>query len=254
MIPSVSLFLILGTSLLVTRVASVALEHTGLSRDAARFQARSAFTGAGFTTAEAEHVVGHPVRRRVIMWLMLVGNVGIVSAMAALLLSAIDLRTQQGVGLILGILVGGSVLLAILGTSRWVDRQMCRAIRWALDRWTELDAEDYSRLLHLRDGYTVSRFPVSEGDWVDGKSLSAAGLSEEGIIVLGVECPGELFVGAPSADVELRAGDDVLVYGQATRIRELCSRAAGAAGDRAHSGAGRERREQAIRERHRAGR
>ncbi|MGI9432114.1 MAG: potassium transporter TrkA, partial [Myxococcota bacterium] len=96
MVPSISLLLILGTSMILTRIAAVALEHTGLSQAAARFQARSAFTGTGFTTAEAEQVVGHPVRRRIIMWLMLVGNVGIVSAMAALLLSAIDLRTEQG--------------------------------------------------------------------------------------------------------------------------------------------------------------
>ena len=47
-------------SLLVTRVAAIALSVTGLSRESARFQARSAFTGVGFTTSEAESVVNHP--------------------------------------------------------------------------------------------------------------------------------------------------------------------------------------------------
>ncbi len=78
MIPVISLLLIVGLSLHVTRVATVALEHTGLARESARFQSRSAFTGVGFTTSEAESVVGHPVRRRIVMWLMMVGNVGIV--------------------------------------------------------------------------------------------------------------------------------------------------------------------------------
>ena len=45
MLPIVSILVIVGLSLLVTRVASVALVHTGLGREAARFQARSAFTG-----------------------------------------------------------------------------------------------------------------------------------------------------------------------------------------------------------------
>jgi hypothetical protein len=252
MIPSVSLLLILGTSLLVTRVAAVALEHTGLSRDAARFQARSAFTGAGFTTAEAEHVVSHPVRRRIIMWLMLVGNVGIVSAMAALLMSAIDLRSEQGVGVVLGVLVGGLALLVLLGTNPWVDRQMCSAIRWALCRWTDLDAEDYSRLLHLSDGYSVSKFSVSEGDWMAGRALHGASLTEEGILVLGVECPGGLFIGAPSAAVEVRAGDEVLIYGQAEPVRVLGTRATGPDGDRAHTRAVEARRERASLERRRA--
>ena len=35
---------------------------TGTSSELARFQARSAFTGVGFTTSEAESVVLHPVR------------------------------------------------------------------------------------------------------------------------------------------------------------------------------------------------
>jgi hypothetical protein len=59
----VSLLVTIGLSLLVTRIASVALTMTGVSRDLAKFQARSAFTGVGFTTNEAEKVVARPVRR-----------------------------------------------------------------------------------------------------------------------------------------------------------------------------------------------
>ena len=83
MVPILSLLLVLGISMVLTRVAAVALVHTGLGREAARFQARSAFTGVGFTTSEAEQVVGHPVRRRIVMWLMLVGSVGIVAGPCA---------------------------------------------------------------------------------------------------------------------------------------------------------------------------
>ena len=71
MIPVVSILVILSLSLMVTRIASVALVHTGLGREAARFQARSAFTGVGFTTTESETIVGHPVRRRIVALLML---------------------------------------------------------------------------------------------------------------------------------------------------------------------------------------
>ena len=74
MIPVVSLLLVLTFSLVVTRIAAVALVHTGLGLEAARFQARSAFTGVGFTTDESESLVNHPVRRRIVMGLMLVGT------------------------------------------------------------------------------------------------------------------------------------------------------------------------------------
>ena len=48
------LLIALIVSLIVTRIASVALTLTGLSTDSARFQARSAFTGCGFTTSESD--------------------------------------------------------------------------------------------------------------------------------------------------------------------------------------------------------
>ncbi len=54
-----SLLITLAVSLIVTRIAAVALMSTGLSREAARFKARSAFSGVGFTTSEAETIVYH---------------------------------------------------------------------------------------------------------------------------------------------------------------------------------------------------
>lgn len=57
MISIVALLVVLALSILVTRIATVALTHTGLSRASAKFQARSAFTGVGFTTNASESVI-----------------------------------------------------------------------------------------------------------------------------------------------------------------------------------------------------
>ena len=248
------LLLILVTSMILIRVAAVALEKTGISRDSARFQARSAFTGVGFTTAEAEHVVGNPVRRRIVMWLMLVGNVGVVSAMGATLVSAIDLRTQQGVGSLLAALIFGLALLCMLGSSRWVDQKICRSISWAINRWTTLDAQDYTLLLHLRDEYGVSRFRVKEGDWISGKSLREARPMDEGLLVLGIECSMGTFLGTPPADVEVRVGDELVVYGPAARVSELEARSLGERGDLAHAEATADHAKRTNGEREQAGR
>lgn len=78
----ISLIIVLTISLLITRIATVALTLTGLSRHTAQFQARSAFTGVGFTTNEAETVVNHPLRRRILMLLMLLGNAGVVTSIS----------------------------------------------------------------------------------------------------------------------------------------------------------------------------
>lgn len=63
-------------------LTTLTLSLTGLSREAAQFQARSAFT-----TSESEAVVNHPVRRRIAMLLMLAGGAGIITTLATVLLS-----------------------------------------------------------------------------------------------------------------------------------------------------------------------
>ncbi len=237
MIAVISLLLVLTISMIVIRVASVALVHTGMGREAARFQARSAFTGAGFTTSEAESVVSHPVRRRIDAWLILAGNVGIVTAMSSLLLSFVDMRGSQGAWLSLGVLVAGLMSLLVVSSSAWVDRYLCRAISWALKRFTQLDAWDYARLLHLREDYGVSDLRVQPGEWLAGRTLAAAGLSKEGILVLGIECPGGQFIGAPAQDTEIRECDRLLLYGRTPRIAEIDRRRRNGDGERSHHAA-----------------
>lgn len=248
-----SLLLVLALSLLITRVAAVALMHTGMSAQSARFQARSAFSGVGFTTDEAEQVVNHPVRRRIVAWLMLFGNVGLVTAISSLLLSASAIERGSGLHGV-AVLVGGVAALLWFSSSAWVDRRMSWAISWALRHWTTIDARDYARLLHVREDYGISELQVEPGDWLDGKTLRQSRLAGEGVIVLGMECPGDYYLGAPGPDTPMRAGDVLVLYGRTPRIAELDHRTTGAAGDRAHSAARREREEIARREIAEAGR
>ena len=87
MVALITVLGVVAVSLLVTRIATVVLATTGMSRENARFQARSALSGAGFTTCASEAVVRHPVRRRVIFTLMLLGSGGMVTALASLVIS-----------------------------------------------------------------------------------------------------------------------------------------------------------------------
>jgi len=85
--------LLIFISALVIRAAAIALMMTRMSEKRAGFQALSAFTGTGFTTKEAEHVVNNPLRRRIISWLMILGNVGIVTVIIA---ATSSLVTSEG--------------------------------------------------------------------------------------------------------------------------------------------------------------
>jgi hypothetical protein len=254
MIPVISVLLVLTLSVVVIRVATVALVHTGMGREAARFQARSAFTGVGYTTSEAESIVTHPVRRRIASWLMLAGNLGIVAAMSSLLLSFVDMRSDASGWISLAVLAGGLIAVLLLSSSAWVDRHLCRAISWALNRFTELDARDYARLLHLYEDYGVSNLRVQPGEWLAGRTLAEAGLAQEGILVLGIECPGGTFIGAPAQDTEIRERDLLVLYGRTPRIAEIDRRRSDGEGEQSHIEAVREQKQIAQAERSAAGR
>ena len=198
MVSIISLLFVVIVSLLITRVAAVALTFTGLAWESARFQARSAFTGVGFTTSESESIVNHPVRRRIVMLLMLFGNVGFVTAISALMLSFIGAQNvSQGI-FRFTVLTGGLAALWTASRSRWVDERVSRLIARALWRWTSLDVRDYANLLHLcGEDYGVAEIMVEPQDWLAGRRLGELSLPEEGVLVLGVQRDDGSYTGAP---------------------------------------------------------
>ena len=66
MIALASFVIVILVTLVIARAGVLALVATGLPIEIARFQARSALSGVGFTTSESETVVGHPIRRRIL--------------------------------------------------------------------------------------------------------------------------------------------------------------------------------------------
>lgn len=231
-----SLLVTLSISLLVTRVAAMALMFTGLSREAARFQARSAFSGVGYTTREAENIVNHPVRRSIVMLLMLMGNIGIATVIASVIISVnstVQASAQDRIWTLsyLGI---GFVVLFLFFSSRWVERQMNKIIAWALIRFTDLEIRDYQALLQLADGYMVTEFAVESKHWIAGGTLKDMRLADEGILILGIHRGRAAYQGVPRANDSIEAGDTLIIYGNLKNVKRLQERQVGLRGDRDH--------------------
>ncbi len=215
-----SLLAVLAVSLLVTRIATVVLSASGMSGESARFQARSAFTGAGFTTAESERVVAHPLRRRVVMLLMLVGNIGFVAAASSLILGfrggaagASWMRVFE--------LAAGLILLVFLSRSPQVNRWLTRLIGRALRRWTDLAGRDFTVLAEVGDGYVVSELAIGPNDWVAGRTLEELRLADEGLLVLRINRNGGDYVAHPDSGSRLGRGDVLVLYGRADAVADL---------------------------------
>lgn len=166
-----SLLVVLALSFVVMRVGAAALALTGVADEVARFQAHSAFLGVGFTTREAEQVLAHPVRRRIVLLLMVLGNAGVVASVSSVLLVVLA-PTRAGAGGLSGaglparvaLLLAGVAALAAVARNPRVERHLGRVVRWALRRWTQLDTRDYVSLLHLGAEYAVVELDVRPGD------------------------------------------------------------------------------------------
>lgn len=214
----------------------MALMFTGLSREAAKFQARSAFTGSGFTTNESEMVVNHPVRRKIVMTLMLLGNLGVATVAATVMVSITntsnsDFRTRL---MLAGVLFGGIVFMWFFFSSRWIERQMNRVIAWMLKNFTDLDVRDYVSLLELSRGYAITEMLVDKGDWLADKTLASLRLSDEGILVLSIRRAAGIFHGTPRGEDIVRVGDVLILYGDVDDVASLDRRRAGYQGDKEH--------------------
>ncbi|MGJ8695518.1 MAG: TrkA C-terminal domain-containing protein [Verrucomicrobiaceae bacterium] len=216
MAPFLALIIIVLVALLLVRLGTIALELTGMSQPVAQFQAASAFFGVGFTTKEAELVVDHPVRRRIILHLIVAGNIGLTSALATLLVTFMKDSDREIGSTFAWLGLTGLVILAIalLFNVKVLRMPLDALMQWTLKRSGLVHIQDYDYLLNLRDGYVVYDKEMGpDHPWV-GRALWESRPSDVGVVVLGIYRAEGEFVGAPDKNAMVHEGDVLMVYGK----------------------------------------
>lgn len=223
MVSVLVVLIIVLLALTVVQVGTNALVLTGMSLPAARFQAASAFFGTGFTTKEAEMVVTHPVRRKIILHLIIAGNIGLTSAMATLIVTFVqrdDQSMAQNAGFIV-ILILSAIGLGLFFQLRFIKKPLDLLQRWLLESAGNLRAVDYEVLLKVKHGFCVSDLEISDGHPMAGKALLESRPADMGIVVLGIYHRGGRFEGAPNKEAVVSAGDTIMVYGSEEAVDSL---------------------------------
>ncbi len=208
-------------SFIVVRIGGFALQLTGIEPDVARFQALSAFSGTGFTTREAERVVGHRTRRRIVTILIILGNAGMVTVIATLVASFTQVSGYTWFLIRLAIIIGG-----IFGLYQLVIRSNVgqRFIDW-------LQRPIVNRI--LREAPVAEEIFRVEKDWavslviMKGSSksigLSVADITAEGDIeILGIDRAGA-YLARPDREEKIAEGDRLLVYANRKSVRRILS-------------------------------
>ncbi|RLE11784.1 potassium transporter TrkA [Candidatus Aerophobetes bacterium] len=237
MIALYSFLVVVIFSVIVVRVGAIALELTGVSPQVAIFQAQSAFSGVGFTTSESEIIVSHPLRRRILRTLMLLGSAGLTSSIATLIL-AFTGQSGATAGIRAIVLAAGLIIIFIFVRSKWVYRGMKRLIVRALDKWApRLRLHDYEAILGLDKGYTISQIRVREDSWMSGRKLEELKLNLEGITILAIrrrENEKERFMGVVHGKTMIKPGDVLICYGRECVEEALAQRKKGKEGNNQH--------------------
>ncbi|MEM7024495.1 MAG: potassium transporter TrkA [Pseudomonadota bacterium] len=213
MIAALTLFIVLTLSVLVIRTGAVALRLTGLSEEAARFQARSAFTGTGFTTSESEAIVTHPVRRRIIGLLMTIGSLGFVSVLATVVVSLVGASGAEGT-MIRQLLWLGGVLIVLwfLLLNPFADRVTCGIIGRLLTTSEGFGGRKPARLLQLPAGFGVVQILVRVSSDLAGRQLGV--VIPEGAVVLGLQRENGAYLDRPGDRETVRPADEIILYGR----------------------------------------
>jgi len=217
-----ALLIIVLIAWLLVKLGTGALVMTGMSEPVAKFQAASAFFGVGFTTKEAELVVNHPVRRRIILHLIIAGNIGLTSALATLLVTFVG-NSDQGLGLTfvwLGLAAIGAVAIGLLMNLKVVKGPLTKLMEFSLRKSGLTSIRNYDHLLNLTNGYCLEGREIgSEHPWI-GKCLWETRPSDQGVVILGIYRTGGGFEGAPKRDTMVEEEDVLMVYGKEEDLKE----------------------------------
>ena len=198
-------------SFLFVRAATIALMMTGLDKNRARFQALSAFSGTGFTTKEAEIIVNHPVRRKIIRYLMIMGNAGIVTVIVTAT-SSFTMSSGYQIPINVVVLLVGIFLIYKLAKGRGFIRKWENYIEKRLIKSAQFEEGSTEDLLHFLEGYGLVKKIVPENSDLIGQSLAKLKLNKMGILVLGVERENR-WIPTPKASETLKSFDRLVVYG-----------------------------------------
>jgi hypothetical protein len=218
---AVATFLVVAViTLAFGQLATGALIATGVPPEIAAFQARSAFSGAGFTTTEAENVVNHPARRRIIATTMFAGSLGTPTLVVTVLLGFIAPGPGSTIERTLALLSGAFlIVMSVLNrpVRRWLvrvgNRYTDRRLRPALGSGAE-------EILSLGDGFVIDAIRLDVDPEPTARSLRSLAHALPGITVLGIRSNGS-YRGEPPVDHELHAGDELIVHGHRDRIAAL---------------------------------
>jgi hypothetical protein len=206
-------------SFIVVRIGGFALQLTGIEPDVARFQALSAFSGTGFTTREAERVVGHRTRRRIVTILIILGNAGTVTVIATLVASFTQVGGYAWFFIRLAIIIGGIFGLYQLIIRSHVGQRILDRLQRPVVKRILGTSPVTEEIFHVEKDWAISLVTMKESSKSIGLSVADI-TAEEDVEILGINRAGSYLV-RPGMEEKVAQGDRLLVYASRKAVKRI---------------------------------
>ncbi|MEX3010059.1 hypothetical protein [Hoeflea sp. TYP-13] len=212
MAAALTIAILLALSVSLVRIGAVAMRLTGLPENIARFQCVSALTGTGFTTHEAEMIVNYPIRRRIVIALMVLGNLGLISIASTFIVAFVRTGPDtQHIAVQAAIMAAAIGITFLVLTNRTLDRGMCALIGHILLRTTSLGGTGYHRILQLG-----SELSIAEHEYFGAESRPVSDVNLPGQNILAIRPAGTWKTDAADKQTVIRPGDILILCGNET--------------------------------------
>jgi MFS family permease len=206
-------------SFIVVRIGGFALQLTGIEPDVARFQALSAFSGTGFTTTEAERVVRHRTRRRIVTILIILGNAGLITIIATLVASFTQVSGYGWFFIRLAIIIVSIFLLYRLIVASRFGNRILQWFRKPLMSRIAREAPAIEEIFHMGKEWGISLVMIKGKSNTIGLSLADI-LAEGDIEILAIDRAGAS-IPRPERTEKILEGDRLLAYGRDESVKQL---------------------------------
>lgn len=220
-------------SIIIVHIGAVAFNLTGVEWAQAKFQALSCFSGTGFTTREAEIIVGHTQRRRIAGTLMILGNAGLVTLIATFANSIrTDSLTEKFTLPFLHVVFPGYlvpyanfavIVLAIflafkIVTNNQISRKATANVRRYLIARNLVRPSSFEELLVAAGDYGISSMEIADSSSLKGLFLKEACLRQQDITVLAIDRAGQT-IANPDGEAKILQGDRLICFGKLENVR-----------------------------------
>lgn len=211
--------LLIFVSFVVVRAGAIALMRTGLDKEKAEFQSLSAFSRAGFTTRESELITNNPQRRKIVSWLIIIGNAGLV---AVVVTATSSIATSSGYQLPISIailIIGVYIIYRLIKRKGWTQK-IDEFIGKRLLKAKITDEPIPEDLLHIGKGYGLLSVRVTPESPYIGYYLSELNQPSSKFIVIGIE-RGEEWISHPESPTKINEGDRLIIYGVVNQLKNI---------------------------------